>query len=372
MRRREKNHNSVGSLVKSLLCCLCRKKTDRNRNNEIDRKDSAVSENPIHQNRRSSLQLTPTKSRRRSSVGKFESLKELIASADGLANENRRDEAFVKYGIAFKDCKTLYGETSANVAVVARKIANNFRASGSHDLAIGYLQTALDVKTALLGANHSDVGDLYFIIGDSLDEEKKYQDSITTFEKAMMIYSLSIPDSMKLGNTLFNLGLISNKVNSTTQAKEYYQKALVVTEKALGADHAETSLTLKNLGDTCSRLGEWDKAHKLMERAFKIVEKKVGTTHPKALAIQRLIDKTTKNKIWHTNKALQSRYDTCPPCHAGHAATLDLPEVGTACEVCRKPLGELEDTDKVWRCVSCDFDLCTKCDVTFCKPLRKK
>ena len=58
------------------------------------------------------------------------------------------------------------------------------------------------------------------------------------------------------------------------------QRALKITEDALGPDHPSTAIRLNNLALTYSDLGQADKALPLQQRALKITEDALGPDHP--------------------------------------------------------------------------------------------
>ena len=63
-------------------------------------------------------------------------------------------------------------------------------------------------------------------------------------------------------------------------AEPLYQQALVVQEKALGADHSEVAASLNNLALLYWSQGRYAAAEPLFQRALMVWEKVLGPDHP--------------------------------------------------------------------------------------------
>ncbi len=63
-------------------------------------------------------------------------------------------------------------------------------------------------------------------------------------------------------------------------ARPYYERALTISEKALGPDHPSTATCLNNLGFLLRAMGDLATARPYLERALAICEKTLGPNHP--------------------------------------------------------------------------------------------
>ena len=63
-------------------------------------------------------------------------------------------------------------------------------------------------------------------------------------------------------------------------ARPYYERALAITEKALGAEHPDTTRSLNNLAFLHYKEGDLAGAGRLMRRALAIREARLGAQHP--------------------------------------------------------------------------------------------
>jgi tetratricopeptide (TPR) repeat protein len=62
-------------------------------------------------------------------------------------------------------------------------------------------------------------------------------------------------------------------------AKPLYERALAISEKALGAEHPDTGTSLNNLAGLLRAQGDYAGAKPLYERALAIREKALGAEH---------------------------------------------------------------------------------------------
>ena len=64
------------------------------------------------------------------------------------------------------------------------------------------------------------------------------------------------------------------------EARQLFERALALREKALGPDHAIVAASLDELGSALTSLGRYDEAARVLERARAIKEKTLGPQNP--------------------------------------------------------------------------------------------
>jgi len=69
-------------------------------------------------------------------------------------------------------------------------------------------------------------------------------------------------------------------------ARPYYERALAINEKVLGAEHPDTASSLNNLGFLLQAQGEVEAARPYYEQALDILEKKLGPDHPHTMIVR--------------------------------------------------------------------------------------
>ena len=89
-----------------------------------------------------------------------------------------------------------------------------------------------------------------------------------------------LEDQPLLATSLSYLGLLYHQQGQYDKAEPLYQRALVIAEKALGAEHPTTAGSLNNLAALYLQKGNYTQAEPLYQRALEIAEKVLGSEHP--------------------------------------------------------------------------------------------
>lgn len=90
-------------------------------------------------------------------------------------------------------------------------------------------------------------------------------------------YSFDFPEAALLLN---QAGYYLKQRAQYAEAEPLYQRALAITEKALGPEHPFTTACLNNLAGLYNSQGKYDEAEPLFQRALAINEKALGPEHP--------------------------------------------------------------------------------------------
>ena len=71
------------------------------------------------------------------------------------------------------------------------------------------------------------------------------------------------------------------------KARPYFERALAIWEKVLGAEHPDAALSLNNLGGLLRRQGDLAAARSYYERALAIFEARLGPDHPSTKIVRK-------------------------------------------------------------------------------------
>ena len=71
---------------------------------------------------------------------------------------------------------------------------------------------------------------------------------------------------------------------------EYYFKALVIREKALGVEHPDTAASYNRIGVIYAKQGDYEKALEYFQKSLAIYEKVLGSEHPSTRSCQENIE----------------------------------------------------------------------------------
>ena len=77
-----------------------------------------------------------------------------------------------------------------------------------------------------------------------------------------------------------NLGSVLQALGDLPGAREQLERALAISEAALGPDHPDVGIRRNNLGSVLQALGDLPGAREQYERALAISEAALGPDHP--------------------------------------------------------------------------------------------
>ena len=92
-------------------------------------------------------------------------------------------------------------------------------------------------------------------------------------------------DHPHVATSLNNLGIVCHDLGQYEQAKDFFQRSLVIRQAVYGSDHPDVAISLNNLGNVCDDLGQYEQAKVFYQRA---------------LAIRQNVDEQRKRKIQTT------------------------------------------------------------------------
>jgi tetratricopeptide (TPR) repeat protein len=117
-------------------------------------------------------------------------------------------------------------------------------------------------------------------LGYHLDRIGDYARARPYFERALAITEKVLgaehPDTVTILN---NLGSLLHHLGDLAGARPYYERALRIREQVLGGEHPDTATSLNNLGSLLQDLGDLAGARPCFERALRINEKVLGAEH---------------------------------------------------------------------------------------------
>ena len=113
-----------------------------------------------------------------------------------------------------------------------------------------------------------------WMIGDYSGGRPYYERALAINEKVL---GAERPDTAR---SLNNLGVLLQSQGDLAAARPYYERALAIWEKALGAEHPDTAKSLNNLGGLLQSQGDLSAARLYFERALATFEARLGPDHP--------------------------------------------------------------------------------------------
>ena len=118
-----------------------------------------------------------------------------------------------------------------------------------------------------------------------LDDRAQYAEAEPLYERALAMSEKALgSDHPDVATTLNNLAELYQDQGKYAEAAALYQRALAISEKALGPDHPSVATTLNNLAELYRAQGKYAEAEPLYQRDLAISEKALGPDHPSVAA----------------------------------------------------------------------------------------
>ncbi|NNJ10577.1 tetratricopeptide repeat protein [Chloroflexales bacterium ZM16-3] len=118
-------------------------------------------------------------------------------------------------------------------------------------------------------------------LGYLLQAQGDYAAARPYYERALAIRERVLgADHPDTALSLNNLGYLLHAQRDYAAARPYYERALAIRERVLGTDHPATALSLNNLGYLLHAQGDYAAARPYYERALAIRERVLGADHP--------------------------------------------------------------------------------------------
>ncbi len=140
-------------------------------------------------------------------------------------------------------------------------------------------QKALEIRRAVLGAEHLDTAEAMWALGLSYDYTDRYDEARPLQEEALRIRRRLLgerhPDVATSMDELGGLVLSRDPA----LAKRYFEAALAIRQRELGEKHQDTARSYESLGNLSRDSGDYAAALKYHERAWAIRRELLGDEH---------------------------------------------------------------------------------------------
>ena len=160
---------------------------------------------------------------------------------------------------------------------------NNYVIKEGRDTARLLLPHALSVFNNIesLDLQLDDFNIFCFNMAYSYSEFAMYTDSVQFYNKALAISEKVLgAEHPATATTCNNIAFVYDSQGDYAKALEWYNKALSIREKALGAKHPDTATTYNNIAGVYDSQRDYLKALEWYNKALAISEKVLGAEHP--------------------------------------------------------------------------------------------
>ena len=141
-------------------------------------------------------------------------------------------------------------------------------------------------------------------MGNVYQDLGQYNEAKEYYEKALIINKKIFGEEhASVATSYNNLGSVYQHLGQYNEAKEYHEKALIIRKKIFGEEHADVAASYNNLGNVYQDLGQYNEAKEYYEKAL-IIRKRFSArnmlTSQQAITTWemfiKILDSTMKQK----------------------------------------------------------------------------
>jgi CHAT domain-containing protein/tetratricopeptide (TPR) repeat protein len=152
---------------------------------------------------------------------------------------------------------------------------------------------ATDIWEGILGKNHAFVARALMDLATVHREQGAADEALPLLERALSIRRQAlVPGHRDIASTLADIAVTSSQLGEMAAAEEAANEAISIWERADAPDAPEFATALALLGDLHRTLGHLDQSQRYYERALAIDLKVLGAAHPDVAATQMGLART--------------------------------------------------------------------------------
>ena len=198
--------------------------------------------------------------------------------ADSLKESAKYEDALKYFNKSLEIRMEAFGESHPQVAHVYNGIGRTHISMGNYDLALEYIQKALDISkgnpSSLLGDTYNNIGVVYHFKGDYQQALDYYEQALQTREEVLGIFHKKVAESHG------NIGLVYSVLGKYQTALEHYHQGEDILEKILEPGHLNFSYIYNKMGIIYRVKGDYAQAQEYYEKTLEIRRKNLGELHP--------------------------------------------------------------------------------------------
>lgn len=174
-------------------------------------------------------------------------------------------------------------EALAEASELSRTVVR-LHGEGKYDEALPLGKRALELREAVLGADHETVQGARLNLAELYTAMKKYGEAQKLVERLLTTHEKNVgPEDAGAAIFLDKLAFLAYVQRDFNKAEGAYKRALAIREKAFGQEHAEFATSLYALAEFYRYRGKLESAQPLYERAALLREKLFGRENPEYL-----------------------------------------------------------------------------------------
>jgi tetratricopeptide (TPR) repeat protein len=203
-----------------------------------------------------------------------------------------------KYAGRFDEAEALYRRAlaaldpeHADAASIWHNLGGIEHARGRFAEGEPFARRAVEIREALLGADHPAVAADVAALAALVQEQGRLDEAEALYRRALAVFEAALgPEHYELAINYNNLGALQAARGETAEAEALYLRSLQIKEALLGPEHPDVALTAHNLAVLRAGQGRSEEAEALYRRALSIFETNLGPEHPKTRTCRRELD----------------------------------------------------------------------------------
>ncbi|CAF0914652.1 unnamed protein product [Adineta steineri] len=189
---------------------------------------------------------------------------------------------------------------------------------------MGQLDKAEDIYQVLLGQAKDDKNKalIYHHLGWIKDNQEKYQEALTLYEKSLAICQKTLPPNLRsLASSYNNIGNVLANMDNYPEALSSHEKAFEIRQQSLPSIHPDLASSYNNIGNVHAKMGNYRKALSYFEKDLEIIKQSLLPNHPDLAMsysniglVHQYMDNNPEALSSH-EKALEIRQQSLPSTH---------------------------------------------------------
>jgi tetratricopeptide (TPR) repeat protein len=211
-----------------------------------------------------------------------------MASAEDAYRTGQHDQAQHMWLLAVNEAEQV--SDYRKVIMTLDRFADALAQLNKFSDAENVLAMAIEVKTGLFGAEHSEViGSLNSMV-DALHAQKKYDDAVPVADKLLQAYRTVFgAEHPGVASIAVNMASVYHEIKHP-QAEEYYKQALAIKSKTLGYSHPDVIALTEKYAGFLADMGREEEANGLLETSSASVSGVWKQVASKMKSSDRLMD----------------------------------------------------------------------------------
>ncbi|MGE3458954.1 MAG: tetratricopeptide repeat protein, partial [Kofleriaceae bacterium] len=207
-----------------------------------------------------------------------------IAAVEGslgdlLIDQGKPALALQPFEHAEQICVRTWGPSHPNTIAIRQRLGGALRELGRLEQAERTTRAALTASEGLRGADHPGSAPLHSSLARILRDRGNLVDAEAEFGRALSLSEQNRDPDTDLAKLRHSRGEVRIGLSKYELARDDFEHAFSIRQRALGMSNADTLESLCGLGGVLVQLGEYGEGITRLEQAHRLIEKHFGASH---------------------------------------------------------------------------------------------